>query len=381
MIFRMKQNAVGLANITILAVMAFVAIATSTALYNNTVGQTNQLFPKNTRISLEGKNSTNLEEIYEKAILSPLHRPAEEFTTYESVMVSYDLRDSIEEKVTSAELKNPNFAKVTYSYLITSDDFKKLGNKVPDLAANDILFFKQKGNSRLEKIDFLGISLKVKKNLKTVNHPDTVNTYNPSVIVVKDQKMLDKLYERYNQYSKYPGQKTLVVLGDLNQKEIGKLLDKTGTISMDGKYLGHLEQRAQFKKDFYVISGGFLFTGFILGLSFILGAALIIYYKQYTEGHLDKKSYKILQEVGMSKKQVKKTINSQLLLVFFTPIVFAVLHYMVASVMLNQMLLLFGVTNSPMIYLVSSLTILVIISIYFLIYRLTSRTYYKIIER
>lgn len=83
----------------------------------------------------------------------------------------------------------------------------------------------------------------------------------------------------------------------------------------------------------------------------------------------------------MSKKQVKKTINSQLLLVFFTPIVFAVLHYMVASVMLNQMLLLFGVTNSPMIYLVSSLTILVIISIYFLIYRLTSRTYYKIIER
>lgn len=202
-----------------------------------------------------------------------------------------------------------------------------------------------------------------------------------SVIVVKDQKMLDKLYERYNQYSKYPGQKTLVVLGDLNQKEIGKLLDKTGTISMDGKYLGHLEQRAQFKKDFYVISGGFLFTGFILGLSFILGAALIIYYKQYTEGHLDKKSYKILQEVGMSKKQVKKTINSQLLLVFFTPIAFAVLHYMVASVMLNQMLLLFGVTNSPMIYLVSSLTILVIISIYFLIYRLTSRTYYKIIER
>lgn len=187
MIFRMKQNAVGLANITILAVMAFVAIATSTALYNNTVGQTNQLFPKNTRISLEGKNSTNLEEIYEKAILSPLHRPAEEFTTYESVMVSYDLRDSIEEKVTPAELKNPNFAKVTYSYLITSDDFKKLGNKVPDLAANDILFFKQKGNSRLEKIDFLGISLKVKKNLKTVNHPDTVNTYNPSVRVGRNR--------------------------------------------------------------------------------------------------------------------------------------------------------------------------------------------------
>ncbi|VTS27780.1 transporter permease [Streptococcus porcinus] len=381
MIFRMKQNAVGLANITLLAVMAFVAIATTTALYNNTEYQTKEIFPKNTKIILEAKNPKELQHYFEASVLKPLDRPSEEFTTYTSAMINFQLDNKKSVSITETGLRNPNYASLTYSYLITAADFKALGNKVPDLETNEILFFKQKGNSRLEKLDFLGLSLKVKKNLKTVSHPETVNTYNPSVIVVKDRKVFNKLLNRYNQYPKYPQTPSLVVIADLNKEEIGRLIDEKGVLSINDKYVGHLEQRTQFKKEFYAISGGFLFTGFILGLSFILGAALIIYYKQYTEGHLDKKSYKILQEVGMSKQQVKKTINSQLLLVFFTPIIFAVLHYIVASVMLNQMLLLFGVTNSPMIYLVSSLTILVIISIYFLIYRLTSHTYYKIIER
>ncbi|WP_328287239.1 FtsX-like permease family protein, partial [Streptococcus equi] len=131
----------------------------------------------------------------------------------------------------------------------------------------------------------------------------------------------------------------------------------------------------------YVLTGGFLFTGFLLGLSFVLGAALIIYYKQYSEGYEDKKSYNILQEVGMSKQQVKKTINSQIVLVFFMPIAMAVLHFCVALVMLKQMLFLFGVLDTNLIYLVSALTIAVIIVIYFTIYRITSKTYYNIIER
>ena len=112
-----------------------------------------------------------------------------------------------------------------------------------------------------------------------------------------------------------------------------------------------------------------------------MSGALIIYYKQYSEGQEDKKSYRILQEVGMSKEQVKKTINSQTLLVFFMPLGLAVCHFLVALVMLKQMLLLFGLTDSSLVYMVSGGTILVISVIYFIVYRLTSRTYYHIIER
>lgn len=127
--------------------------------------------------------------------------------------------------------------------------------------------------------------------------------------------------------------------------------------------------------------GGFVFTGFLLGLTFILGAALIIYYKQYSEGYQDKKSYHILQEVGMSQSEVRKTINSQIILVFFMPIVMAVLHFMIALVMIKQMLLIFGVDNTSSVYSISALTIIGIIILYYAIYRMTSRIYYKIIER
>ena len=132
--------------------------------------------------------------------------------------------------------------------------------------------------------------------------------------------------------------------------------------------------------DMYAITGGFLFTGFLLGLSFLLGAALIIYYKQRTEGIEDKKSYKILQEVGMSKEAVKRTVNSQTLLVFFMPLGLAILHFVFALTMLKQMLLLFGVAGSSMVT-VSGITILCLVIIYFFIYKLTSRTYYKLINR
>lgn len=101
----------------------------------------------------------------------------------------------------------------------------------------------------------------------------------------------------------------------------------------------------------------------------------------YLEGHEDKRSYRILQEVGMSKKLVKRTINSQIMIFFFQPLVVAVIHFGVAIPMLKQMLLVFGVLNSTIVYVVSGLTVLAISIIYFIIYRITSRTYYHIIER
>ena len=159
-----------------------------------------------------------------------------------------------------------------------------------------------------------------------------------------------------------------------------------GTIPDDildenGEYLGNVMQRTDFNNLLMGFTGGFLFTGFLLGISFLLGAALIIYYKQYSEGHEDKKSYKILQEVGMSQQAVKKTINSQTLLVFFMPLAMATLHFVVALVMLKQMLMMFGVVSSSMIYTVSGVTLLAVVLIYFVIYKWTSRTYYRIIER
>ena len=95
----------------------------------------------------------------------------------------------------------------------------------------------------------------------------------------------------------------------------------------------------------------------------------------------DQKSYHILQEVGMSKHQVQKIISSQTLMVFFMPLVMAICHFLVAMIMLKQMLLLFGVTDDLLIYQISGSVIVIIVIVYYLIYRLTGRTYYHLIER
>ncbi|HEO6830786.1 TPA: ABC transporter permease, partial [Streptococcus agalactiae] len=167
---------------------------------------------------------------------------------------------------------------------------------------------------------------------------------------------------------------------DLNSQEINSI-SKNDIIEVDGKYVGNISTKQSFLKEGYQMFGGLLFTGFLLGISFLLGIALIVYYKQYSEGHEDKRSYRILQEVGMSKKLVKRTINSQIMIFFFQPLVVAVIHFGVAIPMLKQMLLVFGVLNSTIVYVVSGLTVLAISIIYFIIYRITSRTYYHIIER
>ncbi len=381
LIFRMKQNALGLANITLLACMAFVAIATTTALYTNTEDAIDKLFPKNTSIEFVSENESVAKKQLNDFVLKPLQLSQTDYIESTSTMLAFPGAKGSKLQVTAKDLNQPIPTKTSYTYLIHSKEFEKFGNKAPKLSKNQVAYFTQKGDSQLKSISVLGKTYQVVKNFKKVVYPDVTNTYYPSLIIVKDQTVFNQIVELVNTEQKYKIRPNYKVYADLNQKQLNQILDKSGNISNTKEFIAHVDQKNRFKDESYTLFGGFLFTGFLLGLTFIMGAALIIYYKQYTEGHQDKKSYKILQEVGMSQKQVKKTINSQILLVFFMPIIMSIIHFSVALVMIKQMLLLFGVTNTSLIYNVCASTIAIIIAIYFIIYSITSRTYYKIIER
>lgn len=381
LIFRMKQNALGLANITLLACMAFVAIATTTALYTNTEDAIDKLFPKNTSIEFVSENETVAKKQLNDFVLKPLQLSQTDYIESTSTMLAFPGAKGSKLQVTAKDLNQPIPTKTSYTYLIHSKEFEKFGNKAPKLSKNQVAYFTQKGDSQLKSISVLGKTYQVVKNFKKVVYPDVTNTYYPSLIIVKDQTVFNQIVELVNTEQKYKIRPNYKVYAELNQKQLNQILDKSGNISNTKEFIAHVDQKNRFKDESYTLFGGFLFTGFLLGLTFIMGAALIIYYKQYTEGHQDKKSYKILQEVGMSQKQVKKTINSQILLVFFMPIIMSIIHFSVALVMIKQMLLLFGVTNTSLIYNVCASTIAIIIAIYFIIYSITSRTYYKIIER
>ncbi|HEM3484283.1 FtsX-like permease family protein [Streptococcus suis] len=387
MIFRMKQHATGLANITLLAVMAFVTIATTTSLYTGMSSMTSGLYPKETSITYPVSDRSQGESSYQQSVLSHFPEKAEDslsYLTYQAGLVY----DGGKEIVISPEtIANPDFSKIAFTYFITQDDFRKLGNDLPELAANQVVFMRPSEKPLLKKLVLGDQTFENVANLDKAIFPDITNTINAAVMVVSDDTVLNTVREYYESNNPQGYQVSLDyrVFTDLSDEEVAKVGEQAGDIyeilDESGEYLGNVMQRADFTNLLMGFRGGFLFTGFLLGISFLLGAALIIYYKQYSEGHEDKKSYKILQEVGMSQQAVKKTINSQILMVFFMPLAMATLHFVVSLAMLKQMLLIFGVTSSLMIYTVSGITLLAVALIYFVIYKWTSRTYYRIIER
>ncbi|HIH7964262.1 TPA: ABC transporter permease [Streptococcus suis] len=387
MIFRMKQHATGLANITLLAVMAFVTIATTTSLYTGMSSMTGALYPKETSITYKVSDRSQGEMAFQQSVLSHFPEKADDslsYLTYQAGLV-YDGGEEI--VISPKNISNPDFSKMAFTYFITQDDFRKLGNDLPELAANQVVFMRPSEKPSLKKLVLGDQSFENVANLDKAIFPDITNTLNAAVMVVSDDTVLNAVREYYesNNPQGYLVSLDYRVFTDLTDEEVLSLGEQSGEIyeilDENGEYLGNVMQRTDFNNLLMGFTGGFLFTGFLLGISFLLGTALIIYYKQYSEGHEDKKSYKILQEVGMSQKAVKKTINSQTLTVFFMPLVMATLHFVIALIMLKQMLLSFGVTSSLMIYTVSGITLLAVTLIYFVIYKWTSRTYYRIIER
>ncbi|NQL45331.1 FtsX-like permease family protein [Streptococcus suis] len=387
MIFRMKQHATGLANITLLAVMAFVTIATTTSLYTGMSSMTGALYPKETSITYKVSDRSQGEMAFQQSVLSHFPEKADDslsYLTYQAGLV-YDGGEEI--VISPKNISNPDFSKMAFTYFITQDDFRKLGNDLPELAANQVVFMRPSEKPSLKKLVLGDQSFENVANLDKAIFPDITNTLNAAVMVVSDDTVLNAVREYYesNNPQGYLVSLDYRVFTDLTDEEVLSLGEQSGEIyeilDENGEYLGNVMQRTDVNNLLMGFTGGFLFTGFLLGISFLLGAALIIYYKQYSEGHEDKKSYKILQEVGMSQKAVKKTINSQTLTVFFMPLVMATLHFVIALIMLKQMLLSFGVTSSLMIYTVSGITLLAVTLIYFVIYKWTSRTYYRIIER
>lgn len=387
MIFRMKQHATGLANITLLSVMAFVTIATTTSLYTGMSSMTSRLYPKETSITYPVSDRSQGETVYQQSVLSHFPEKAHDslsYLTYQAGLV-YDGGEEI--VISPVTISDPDFSKIAFTYFITQGDFRKLGNDLPELAANQVAFIRPSEKPSLKKLVLGEQTFENVVNLDQAILPDITNTLNAAVMVVSDDSVLETIrsYYQANNPQGYQVSLDYRVFTDMTNEEVATLGEQAGDAynisDANGEFIGYVMQKTDFNNMIMGFTGGFLFTGFLLGISFLLGAALIIYYKQYSEGHEDKKSYKILQEVGMSQQTVKKTIDSQTLLVFFMPLAMATLHFVVALVMLKQMLMMFGVVSSSMIYTISGITLLAVALIYFVIYKWTSRTYYRIIER
>ena len=141
------------------------------------------------------------------------------------------------------------------------------------------------------------------------------------------------------------------------------------------------EIREENHDQFYTLDGGLLFLGIFLGGLFLVGTAMIIYYKQISEGYEDKERYEIMRKVGMSKKEVKSSIRRQILMVFFLPLLMACLHIAMAFPLMKRLLMLMQLDNTRLFILCTAATAAVFALVYLLIYSFTAKSYYRILDR
>lgn len=156
----------------------------------------------------------------------------------------------------------------------------------------------------------------------------------------------------------------------------GNLLERAGDFGFNGR----IECRQAEREDFLGTFGGLFFVGILLGILFLMATILIIYYKQVSEGYEDRSRYRVLQQVGMTRTEVRQSIRSQVLLVFFLPLITAGIHVAAAFPAISRMLALFNLTNTWLFFWCTAICFVIFAVFYAIVYLLTARTYYRLVR-
>lgn len=393
MLYRMKQNAVGLANITILVTMTFVTLATTVGLYSSINGFMDGYFVRNAIINVnatEQRSNAFVDQVAKKNKVPLKHK------------IVYEMSNSIVGVMHNGKFENKqNLSSLTGVNFMTADTYEKLTGEKIHLQGNEAIAYPAVGSFNENKVKFWNHTFDIKQKIRRINHFPSISltASNWLILIVNTKGQIQSLL---NDAAKgMGGQDKLgfetTISADMTAKDAKKLQNIWPEYRANGDQpILHLDKNKQqplagtpptlrtyddLHKNLLSFAGGFLFIGLVLGFTFILGTALIIYYKQISEGEQDKRSFEILQEVGLSGEEVRQTIRSQVLLVFFLPIAVAIVHFAFAFIMIQKLISLFGTTRLSLLFMTSMGTIAVVAIIYYIIYKQTSRAYYRIVER
>lgn len=387
LIYRMKQNAAGLANICILSTMVLVMISSTSCLMMGMDDILKESFPYD--LSLEVRRAYFGEDSEEK--LSQFDEAADIITEYEKEISRADFLYVLEfvgyfqdGKVSFEGTSSPYFL-----CFITAEDYNKafggeLVLKKGEIAAAPLI--KDDANFNAESVELFGIECKIKEKTDNfyVHNGDNNVIAEKAAIILSDIDAMHELSDKYCEIYEisengYRGDKVININFTANEEKrhnviLSDLAEKTGDFVL-------LTSRADGKYNFLDLYGGLFFLGLFLGTLFIMAAVLIIYYKQISEGYDDKKRFEIMQNVGLSKGEVKASIHSQVLTVFFLPLVMAGIHMTAAFPILKSLLEGMGMTKTWLFLSCTAVSFLIFAVFYVIVYLLTARSYYKIVSR
>lgn len=389
MIYRMKQNAVGLANICILSTMVLVILSTTVSLYIGFDDALESIYPYSIEINaqqLTEKTDATITKMVDETILNNSIKISREIY-YHYLNYSFMQTGS----VFNYEQGNSNLDNsLCVVYFITIDDYNRIHGTSSPLNENKILLYSPNSEYPYETVAINGMTYAVQSKLDTLNIRNyyTEKFSDTFYFIVSDENAIKDIYttitngnEPFNGLSYYHA---FDIEG--NKKEQIALTEKLEKVTSSSDELINSDTfvyfscREVYRNEFLSIYGGLFFIGIFLGALFIMATVLIMYYKQISEGYDDKKRFEIMQKVGMSKDEIKNTIRSQVVFVFFLPLVTACIHIGAAFKMITKLMAVFGLSDIALFALCTGATIIVFAVFYGIVYSLTAKVYYKIIS-
>lgn len=402
MAYRMRRNGAGLASICILSTMVLVMLLGSGSLYFGAEDSLHARFPRDITTSVRFLNSQADGEA-EEALVREIGTVVRSFGIqpenedyYLYATATGMLRDGTlvldKEKVDSISANS--FDDLCQIYVVPLDDYNRCMGAEETLEEDQVLLHCIRRTCDDPTIALYdGTVWQVKKHTEDIMASgDAAMDIIPSVyIVVSDlSRAMDSLNaELGNIGEKYTCQPIFsygfdtelpaeeeIALCDALRLHLRELENAPET----GFHVQYTECREAERQDFYGTYGGIFFLGILLSVVFLLATVLIIYYKQVTEGYEDEGRFEIMQKVGMSRQDIRKSVNSQMLTVFALPLITAVLHLGFAFPMVQKLLMLFNLRNVSLMRTVMAVTVLLFGLLYALIYKLTANAYFSIVS-
>ena len=391
MMYRMKKNAIGLANICILSTMILVVLSSTISLWFGLDDILRTRYPKEFSIeeNLNIKNKVSYEESLQKLneeiknVVAQQGLSMEKIETYTGLKFSA-LKENNKFYIDTENQSVEDVSRIYSLYFVLLEDYNGTMGVDDSLEENEILVCTNDKGEQEKELNLLDQTFSVKRYVKDI--PFGRKDYFSDkyyLVVLPNAKTLQSIAKTQKKlYGKVASSIKNYISFETNgtKKENLALNDKLKEEVSGENQNCYIESRAASYKNAVSLYGGFLFIGIFLSALFVMATILIIYYKQITEGYEDKKRFEIMQKVGMSQHEIKGAIQSQILTVFFLPLLMAGVHIVFAFPIIYRILMVFNLYNKELFILCTIACFVAFAFIYSIVYMLTAKTYYSIVK-
>lgn len=378
MMYRMKQNAVGLSNICILSTCVLVTLSSTVSLFIGEEDILRARYPRQIITSCVVETRQSGEQLVQAS-----RRHAKDYGISVQNDVGY-ANFNYPARCENGEFSASDGGDALYELdAIFLADYNRIMGTQLQLSGQQVLVALSEMQLDQEEITLEGVSYHIREKIEMPAFLSRFSGYPGALIVLPDYSHLEDLVRRVNEafagrascnlmyyYSYDLSAEPPQAYYDTLREDLLQTVDRlaqTGSADMA-------------REDFYQLYGSLLFVGIFFISLFLIATVLIIYYKQITEGFDDRGRFDILRKVGMSDREVRSTINKQVLMVFFLPLGMAVVHISVAFPVLCKLLLAFQMANKPLFFGCTVCAVFLFALLYYAVYHVTSKTYYRIVQ-